>query len=169
MSGLDNNHWRSLISSENFSFAGVREDGTLWRWSWYEKGQWQRKALSTKAALPGESAPAQMGVDSDWAELAGSLGRLVARKTDGSIWAWDVHGYWEPLKALDRPPVRLGARSDWVALGVVGPEIMTLAADGNLWGWPTPEPVGIFGDKSEMELAASRKPAKIENILNARK
>jgi hypothetical protein len=69
---------------------------------------------------------------------------------------------------LREPPVRLGTHNDWIALGVVEGNITSLAADGNLWSCPNPEgQVGIFADKFDLYLGASRKPSRIENILSA--
>jgi hypothetical protein len=63
----------------------------------------------------------------------------------------------------------LGTRNDWLALGVMGGGILSLAEDGNLWSWPDPSrPVDIFGDSSGLQLAASRKPVRIENIFGAK-
>jgi hypothetical protein len=157
--GLEKSRWRSLTSSGIWTIHGVREDGTLWYWDYRE---WDRPSWKDQVGA------AQIGHDSDWAEMANSWQRMVLRKTDGSLWTWDLHAYWRPLAAFRQPPVRLGTHSDWVALGVVGPEIVSLAADGSLWSWPKPEPVGLFGYDSRVLLAASRKPAPIENILGAK-
>jgi hypothetical protein len=167
---LDNYRWRCLISSEynHIAFAGVRDDGTLWYWNyWHQSRPLRWGAWSTKAPPTNGWAPEQIGKDSDWAELAGSWDRLVARKTDGSLWKWEApqYRYWEPFYVLHEPPVRLGTRRDWVALGVVGTDILSMGADGSLWSWPKPQPVGIFGYGSHLQLAASRKPAKIENVF----
>jgi ABC-type transport system involved in multi-copper enzyme maturation permease subunit len=165
LTGLDNTRWRSLTASDQAEIAGVRDDGTLWCW------QDQNRSLRWQTwSWPKNPALVQIGKDSDWAELAASWTRLVARKTDGSLWTWNVQGnyFWEPFEVLHQPPVRLGTHSDWVALGVVGPDIISLAADGNLWSWPDSRPVAIFGENSDLFLAASRKPAKIENIFDPR-
>jgi hypothetical protein len=140
----------------------------LWYWNyWHQSRPLRWGAWSTKAPPTNGWAPEQIGKDSDWAELAGSWDRLVARKTDGSLWKWEApqYRYWEPFYVLHEPPVRLGTRRDWVALGVVGTDILSMGADGSLWSWPKPQPVGIFGYGSHLQLAASRKPAKIENVF----
>jgi len=166
---LDNIRWRGLIDSDYLAFAGVRDDGTLWYWNYYGRRQRRWNAPPAEAVPTNEWSPVQIGKDSDWAELSGLWERLAARKTDGSLWGWETprSRFVEPLLALREPPARLGTDNDWIALGVVEGDITSLAADGNLWGWPNPEPVGIFGDKWDLYLAASRKPARIENILGA--
>jgi alpha-tubulin suppressor-like RCC1 family protein len=165
---LDGSRWRSLVTSDNFAFAGVRDDGTLWYWNYFQGSERPWRKLSTKTVPTDRWKPVQVGKASDLAELAGTWQRMVARKTDGSLWAWEVDGiwFWEPIEALKWAPVRLSTHSDWTALGVVGPDILSLAADGNLWSWPNTSPVGIFGEDSELQLAASRKPSKIENIFD---
>jgi ABC-type transport system involved in multi-copper enzyme maturation permease subunit len=149
---MDHTRWRSLVALNNFSFIGIRDDRTLW--------------CSIAPAGP----PSQIGNASDWAALSSFGSGLVARKTDGSLWKWDWHFPYVtggPLALLRRPPVRLGTHSDWLAIGNINGGIASLAADGSLWLWPNPYPVGLFGDDSDLQLAASRKPRKIENIFPA--
>jgi len=165
---LDNSHWRSLTASDNIAFAGVRDDGTLW----YQSDQLvQGQNRLMWANQPNKASLNQSGKDSDWAELVSSSERLVARKTDGSLWAWERQmgggWFWEPFSVLRQPPVRLGTHSDWVGLGVLGPDIVSLAADGSLWGWPRLEPVRIFSGDSQTLIAATRKPTLIENIFSS--
>ncbi len=169
---LDDTRWRCLASFPfGISFAGIRDDGTLWFFNRHQNRQPRlrgSRALSTNAAKIGEAVPVRVGNDSDWADITRMWPGLVARKTDGSLWKWDS----ETLAAFHKPPVRLGTHSDWVALGSINGGIFSLAADGTLWSWPTPWPVGFSLEKNPVSLpllAASRKPDRIENIFDARK
>jgi hypothetical protein len=160
--GLDNARWRSLVNLDYHSFAGVRDDGTLWYFAGYPE-HWPQP-WSPKAAPANGWIPVQIGKASDWAELANTT-RIVGRKMDGSLWLWEAKNWWEAFKVLGQPPVRLGINRDWIALGAVDGEITSVAADGILWDWPDSRtPVDLFYG---LRLAASRKPTRIENILGA--
>jgi hypothetical protein len=176
---LNNSRWRSLMTGNDRAFAGVRADGTLWCFNYFSSherhwpGQNSATAVidwpgrSTKAGSTNGWNPVQIGKDSDWAELARSGSRLVARKNDGSLWEWKVTDRFntEPLEVLRKSPARMGTRGDWIALCVVDGYITSLAADGDLWSWPHWEAVAVLGDKWGLYIAASRKPARIENIF----
>jgi hypothetical protein len=172
---LDNSHWRTVtILGDGCSFLALRDDGTLWSGYWHQFSARQlgMRGWSTNAVHTDGAALTQIGKDSDWAEIVGQWWTgLTARKTDGTLWKWgwdaDADNHYV-LKPFNQPPVRLGTHSDWVALGGTGGEILSLAADGSLWCWPGPEPVAILGEDSNLSLAASRKPARIENIFGAR-
>lgn len=165
LSSLDNTRWRCLtrldVSGFGFTglgFTGVRDDGTLWT------------SESTYHKWDSVVGPMQqVGNASDWAGLAATFNRLVARKTNGSLWEWNWWSKWALMapKAFKKPPVRLGARSDWVAIGTVNNQIATLSSDGSLWLWPARWPIPLFGDDSDVQIAPSRKPVKIENIFGA--
>ena len=183
LAGLDNVRWRSLVRApEAYFFMGVRDDGTLWYWTWIDCWNlWNSKWYIRNAAPVGGSAPVQIGKDSDWTQIAGSLGQLVARKTDGSLWGWDWNhetilstrgqsGWALPLAPITGPPARLGVHGDWLAVSAFDWTIFSLAADGNLWSWPHPRGLE-FRDWEDWQnwIAPSRKPAVIENVLSTSK
>jgi alpha-tubulin suppressor-like RCC1 family protein len=154
---------------------GVRDDGTLWYWDMYQQN------------------PRQIGKDSNWAEVMGRYFQFMALKTDGSIWKWNLNLDWmlqtasmrqtgpmriskeqmeELNKAMDtklqEAPAQVGAQHDWVGLGAWNGEAVTLSADGTLWRWPRTDLFARLSNEHELWLAPSRRPAKIENILDAR-
>jgi alpha-tubulin suppressor-like RCC1 family protein len=163
LENCDNFKWRSVTRCWSF-YAGVREDGTLWGWSLLRP----RCAKNNQDWL--EGTPKQVGKDTDWIAVAGDYKALAALKTDGSLWTWNrssiYYGYGEVLNLVTQSPVRLGTHADWVAVGSAMNGIVSLAADGSLWYWYHRDP-SVFGNSDQPLLAASRKPFKIENILDA--
>ncbi len=160
MRGLDNLRWQSLARFRSLE-AGVREDGTLWGW---------------KLGPPAKPGPdsayspklAQVGKDTDWCAVGGGHEIIVALKADGSIWTWEFSRVLDELsRLLSGPPTQLGSRRDWVAVGNYWAGAVTLAADGSLWFWH-PRGRGFYAPSDQPLLAPSRRPAKIENILEGR-
>src|SRR5436190_4773107 len=78
------NDWKSAVSYGRFALL-LKTNGTLWAWAWGWKAN-----DPTRANWPGLSALklAQVGSDSDWAEIRQFSSRVVyARKKDGRIWS----------------------------------------------------------------------------------
>jgi hypothetical protein len=120
------------IPLEKLSRAGdqfgayVRTNGTLWLWG---------ELLGHGHNLP-EFKTMQSGMKTNWVSAAATWDfRMVALKSDGTLWKWNWnnHGF-----ALDftAPPTRMGVHQDWVAIVGTGNGVVSLAADGSLWYWP---------------------------------
>ena len=76
--------------------------------------------------------------DTDWVQIAASEGHVLARKVDGSLWAWGINRDYRlgdgSKTAHSRPtPVAKG----WKWLDVDGGQYHSIGvrADGTLWGW----------------------------------
>ncbi|EEF59301.1 ABC transporter permease [Pedosphaera parvula] len=153
---FDNMEWRSLANYQFLQFA-VRNDGTLWGYTTIGKTGRKRNSIT----LISQPKLVKIGEVSDWVSVATSYEMMVALKSDGSLWKWDLH---TSLLDLDNPhilelPARLGSHHDWVALAASHSSIVTLAADGTLWDWwNTGSSPSLF--------APSRKPTRMANIFD---
>jgi hypothetical protein len=144
--------------------AAVRDDGTLWGWT----------NVPPTPAQNGQSyvarPPVQIGSESDWRAVAGGSGPLTALKADGSVWQWQMS--YERQQEFGLPtnsPVRLGTHNDWLGVGAAVNGTVSLAADGSLWYWWNRGSGRYFDYSSQPMLAPSRRPFKIENILEGSK
>ena len=149
---LDHMQFRSLNKCPNFpeTQVGLRDDGTLWQWSWNPR------------------ALRQIGHDSNWEAEAFLSSQLVALKTDGSIWEWKLEpGRRTMEQKLQEAPVRLGTHNDWVGVGSWLRDPVFLAADGTLWRWPQSDLPDWLWANQNLWLVPSHRPAKLENILGA--
>jgi len=129
------------IVSQTASRAGdeltafVRADGTLWVLNRY----WDEKTGKTM-----ETGILQVGKENDWRAVAVNYGRMVALKSDGSLWQWHFSNTYNMSQEqfilfIQKPPTRLGIHNDWVAITGAWEDVITLAADGSLWLWPDRE------------------------------
>ena len=109
----------------------------------------------------------------------GEWDRMVALKTDGSLWQWPLNKK-TTAEAIEIPPTQLGIHHDWVGITSVWQGIISLAADGSLWFWPL-EDVRNFGNNGtgvfdnffdsgnshfEPLLDISRKPQLLGNVFS---
>jgi ABC-type transport system involved in multi-copper enzyme maturation permease subunit len=121
------------IVSQTASRAGdqqtafVRADGTLWMLNRY----WDEKTRQT--------------IETGILQVAVNYGRMVALKSDGSLWQWHFINSWNMSQeqfilatqlATQKQPTPLGIHNDWVAIASTWEDVITLAADGSLWLWP---------------------------------
>ncbi len=159
---LDNFKWLSLARYWPWH-AAVREDGTLWAWT----------NLPPTFAQNGESflaqPPVQIGNEKAWRAVGGNFGPLAALKADGSLWQWQRSDERQRESGFPtNAPVRLGTRNDWLGVGNPMDGTVSLAPDGSLWYWWDRSHPYYYRNSGQPMLAPSRRPSKIENILDGR-
>jgi len=66
----------------NYTLA-LKKDGTLWAWGDNRYGQ-----LGISPWVASTNLPAQVGTDTNWVDISTTSVFVMARKTDGSLWAW---------------------------------------------------------------------------------
>ncbi len=115
-------NYDEIVSQTASSRAGdeqtafVRADGTLWVLNQH----WDEKTRQTM-----ETGFLQVGKENDWRAVAVNYGRMVALKSDGSLWQWGFSNSWNMTQeqfilATQKPPARLGIHNDWVAIASSG-------------------------------------------------
>jgi hypothetical protein len=132
---------------------GVRDDGTL-------------------RILGRDVIEGRISSETNWAAVscvheAGGDMKVVALKTDGSLWRWDfsLQRRSDPAAAK---PVRLSSHNDWVAITGDWTGLVSLAADGSLWHWQfEPRSLQLAGFTVPPLLAASRRPQRLGSIFDA--
>jgi len=112
--------------------CGIRAPGALYCWGRNTDGQ-----LGQGATQPQQiRAPAQVGTDTDWVDVACAQGTTCARKRDRSLWCWGTMGSGS-LAVGDVAPrlvaTRVPAYSDWLSVTTGAFHTCGLRAGGQPW------------------------------------
>lgn len=151
------------ISAGYFRIIALKANGTLWAWGNNDSG-----TLGLGTTLAFVSTPTQIGMDNDWAGISAGLFHSLARKNDGTLWAWGNNyngALGNGLQGIEHnaaAPAQVGTDADWEAF-LAGAEFnLATKTDGSLWAWGlndtnqlgdgttsnrlTPTPVGTDAD-----------------------
>ncbi|WP_291118323.1 T9SS type A sorting domain-containing protein [Flavobacterium sp. UBA6135] len=78
--------WQFIAAGFQFSL-GIKSDGTLWVWGRNNFGQLGIGNTTN------QSAPVQIGIDTNWVAVTGGGYHSVGLKTDGSLWSWGYNEF----------------------------------------------------------------------------
>jgi alpha-tubulin suppressor-like RCC1 family protein len=123
---------------------GIAADGTLWAWGDNDHGQ----LGASPEALPEAHAPTQIGVADDWTSVSAGYGYSLARRADGTLWAWgrnDVGQLGIGTTVETDTPTPVGSAGDWKQVSAGRLHVLALKVDGSLWAWGDDE-FGLLGD-----------------------
>ena len=134
-------NWSKIQGGGYFTLA-VKTDGTLWGWGNNGFGQ-----LGQVNSTANRSSPVQIGTLTNWSDVfpgedGGSViyGSALARKTDGTIWAWGLNsngqnGQGEITINARSSPVQIGTRTDFASGSLGENHGIALLNDGTLASW----------------------------------
>ncbi|GMQ47919.1 FG-GAP-like repeat-containing protein [Vibrio sp. 10N] len=134
---INDDTWQA-ISVGTYHAVGIKSDGTLWargynRYGQLGDGNYGYNAYSDDFV--------QIGDDNTWVEVSAFLNSTIARKSDGSLWAWGYNGYGQlglgNTSSTISTPTPLNAGGDWVAIADTAhsSHMLAIKKDGSLWGW----------------------------------
>ena len=150
-------NWARVATGDNHSL-GIRMDGSLWSWGRNDFGQMgigRYDSTSSASGMPSmRPSPIRVGLETNWAAIAGGVLYSVALKTDGTLWTWGGNwagqlgdGAGHPLCALfsnydlasrspkTNSPAPVGIDRDWMAVASGTEHVLALKTNGSLWAW----------------------------------
>jgi uncharacterized repeat protein (TIGR03803 family) len=142
--GSDSN-WLKVTAGRSFTVA-LRAGGTLWAWGYNSDGQMGNGVASSTDQL----LPMQIGTASDWADVVSGGYHVLARKQDGTLWAWGYNFYGQlgdGTTTNRSTPVQIGTNTSWARVSAGWHHTVATQADGSLWGWGN-NSFGQLGDGS---------------------
>jgi hypothetical protein len=154
---LDQVSFPTLSLAGNGNMAYVRRDGSLWMSCTY-----QQNATNVSSGF------VRVGTETNWTAVALTWRKLVALRSDGSLWQWhfidpgNVDSREQLIQVAREAPTRLGIHNDWVAITSNWDYEIALAADGSLWLWPDHEQY-----EQQTLLKLPKQPEFLGNVLTA--
>lgn len=128
--------WATIDGGNNLIVA-LKTDGTLWAWGANASGQLGQGGATTTHI----NTPTQIGTDTDWVDVAAGSTFGIARKSNGTLWAWGDNTFGQMGNGVasstnpQTSPVQVGSATDWIAMRPNGAFVMALKSDNTLWAW----------------------------------
>ncbi|GAB4401821.1 MAG: hypothetical protein OHK0048_19000 [Rhodoferax sp.] len=139
-------NWIAIAAGKSHTLA-IKKDFTLWAWGNNTYGQ---LGTDPAAKVINDTIPAQVGVDknyfSNWTQVSAGDKHTVARRADGTIWAWGDNSRGQlgladltdpalPAKAVTPTQVMPALADRWIAIAAGGEHTAAIRTDGRLFTW----------------------------------
>lgn len=127
--------WRQVAGGYVFA-CGIREPGTLWCWGDNQLGQLGQgdHGIGTE-----RSRPAQVGQDTDWADVDSGDEHACATRSEGTLWCWGSNFKGElglgGGDVIVPTPRQVGSMTAWVGESSGAADSCSLRTDHSLWCW----------------------------------
>lgn len=116
----------------------LRTNGSLWTCGNNFLGQLGNGA-TTPIDQPGSTAPVRVGTATDWVEVSGGMYHTVARKADGTLWAWGDNTFGQlglgTAVSVQTTPAQVGTDTNWKTAIAGDYHTVAMKTDGTLWSW----------------------------------
>ena len=133
--GADTN-WIQAEAGAAHTIA-LKRDGSIWTWGANDAGQ-----LGIGSTNRQSTVPVRVGTDSAWVEVRAGGHFSLARRADGTIWAWGTNAHGQlgiaastGSNSVRRVPVMVGTNSNWLAISAGAFHSLGLQSNGTLWSW----------------------------------
>lgn len=136
--------WESVSAGFRFS-VGIKTGGTLWSWGRKDDGRLGDGTNSGSDVL----SPVQVGVATNWAQVACGIAHAAAIRDDGTLWTWGAPyngklGQNDEVSAF-LVPTQVGAGTDYAQVSCGYEHTIVIKTDGTMWGCGDSS-VGQVGD-----------------------
>lgn len=135
---VGNDHDWKAVTAVDHHVVALKKDGSLWGWG-----------INTHLLGLGRASfekwvpePVQVGEEKDWETVTAGGNFFLARKADGSLWAWGANPQGvrgispdDPITTARYLPNRIDSDSDWAAIGAGYSHALAIKKDGSLWAW----------------------------------
>ena len=128
--------WDIVHSGYDMTMAR-KNDGTLWAWGKNGAGGLGQNTVGNPSDN-GISSPVQIP-GTTWASAKNSNNSVLAKKTDGTLWAWG-NGWGGGLGQNQSTteyssPVQIGSDTTWNEISKTPNMSFSIKTDGTLWAW----------------------------------
>ncbi len=109
--------WKSIAAKSGSVIAGIRSDGTLWKWNWSNR-----------------ASPIQVGSINTWKTVSISGTNYAAIRADGTLWTCGTYS-GNGSAAATAVLTQIGTSTGWKWVQVFNGTYVAIKTDGTLWAW----------------------------------
>jgi alpha-tubulin suppressor-like RCC1 family protein len=152
--------WKNVAGGVDNYTAAINTAGGLWNWGRNDSG-----ALGL-GDLTHRSSPVQVGVLTNWKQVAGGAFHTLGVKTDGTLWSWGYNGsgsLGQGTIVHRSSPVQVGTLTNWKQVTCGYYSSATIKMDGTLWTWGHNN-FGALGQGSATTFLSS--PVQVGSLTN---
>ena len=151
--------WASVSAGNETSFA-IKTDGTLWAWG--RNNTYGQLGINSLISM---SSPVQVGALTTWASVSGGQNIAIARRTNGTIYAWGYNNQGQigdNTRITRSSPVQIGALTTWASVSSGESMQGAIKTDGTLWMWGQ----GTDGRLGTNDAVSRSSPVQIGALTN---
>jgi len=129
--------WNSISGGGNHALA-IKTNGTLWAWGGGNGVPNRNFGQLGLGDTIDRYTPAQIGTDSDWAQVTAGYYHSLGIKTNSTLWAWGYNYFGQlgdSTKTDRTPPRQVGTDSDWILVSAGYVHTIGIKTNATLWGW----------------------------------
>jgi alpha-tubulin suppressor-like RCC1 family protein len=136
--------WTEISGGSQHSI-GRRAGGSIWTWGANAFGQ-----IGDGTSVTRRLIPTRVGLASDWANVSAGFLFNLARKTNGTLYAWgnnDSGQLGNDTRTGSNVPVQVGTDTDWISLRCGAAFATAVKSNDMMWAWGD-NSAGQLGDGS---------------------
>jgi alpha-tubulin suppressor-like RCC1 family protein len=140
----------------------LKTNGTLWAWGYNNYGQ---LGIGGTELFPGywvcedKNIPTQIGIASDWSQIAAGSYHTITLKTDGTLWVWGLNTNGQlginDTSQRATPTQEFTTASDWSMIAAGSNHTIALKTNSTLWVWGYND-YGQLGDNTQTNRTTPR-------------
>ncbi|MCX7710659.1 MAG: hypothetical protein N2484_12530 [Clostridia bacterium] len=155
----------TAVSGGLFHSLAVRSDGTVWSWGFNQYGQ-----LGNGLSGPGTNSNLPVQVNntnlmSSITAVSGGRFHSLARRSDGTIWAWGQQPLGDGTNIDSSVPVQVSI-NNVTAISAGNRFSLAIRTDGTVWSWGI-NSNGQLGDGTNNPGAAAPVPVVNTNLMSS--
>ncbi len=120
-------NWKAFNAAD-LSTHGLRDDGTLWLWGAFFRGDEEGGVFTQAIVLE----PEQVGSDAGWQSISGDGETMLGIRDDGTLWYWGMGLFGLP-QAEPVPWPGADGGAPWTSISAGGWHVCGIQTDGTLW------------------------------------
>ena len=140
------------------AYRAIKTDGTLWTWGFHGYGQLGLNISGPSPTDGTRSSPCQVGTDTSWDCVDGSVNLTFATKTNGTLWAFGYNvggsfGVNNGSSYFRSSPTQVGTDTTWDRAIMTGKGRIAIKTNGTLWSWGYNN-FGALGQNSRTDISS---------------